>query len=205
MQSTLRNTVGDFRRCWKKLALTDLLYKGIAFVLLTPLVALLLSSMMAVSGRGVVTDMGLLEFFLGPVGWICGIFVGALTVAIVAFEMAALLIVLAASKQNPVTATSALLFASSYAWPIIRVTARMAAITLAMMVPFLLIAILVYSTLLTEFDINFYLQQKPPAFLLAVGIAAVLLLALAVVLLRLATSWLFACCSRRFPRVRRCE
>ena len=49
-----------------------------------------------------------------------------------------------------------------------------------------------YLTLLTEFDINFYLTQKPTEFKVAIGIAVVVGIGLAVVLLRLATSWFYA-------------
>ena len=41
----------NFRSCWKVLALTDIVFKVAAFVLFTPLVALLFRLFVAASGR----------------------------------------------------------------------------------------------------------------------------------------------------------
>jgi glycerophosphoryl diester phosphodiesterase len=56
----------------------------------------------------------------------------------------------------------------------------------------LLIAAVVYLTLLTEYDINYYLKEKPPAFKVAVGIGVIIVSVLVVCLVRLFTSWFFA-------------
>ena len=50
-RSLLNAAAGDFRRSWKELALTDIAYKIIAFVVLTPLVAILFRVLIAVSGK----------------------------------------------------------------------------------------------------------------------------------------------------------
>ena len=36
MRTLIGDTAGDFRCCWKPLFLTDVIYKVVAFVLLTP-------------------------------------------------------------------------------------------------------------------------------------------------------------------------
>ena len=46
--------------------------------------------------------------------------------------------------------------------------------------------------LLGDHDINFYLKERPPAFLAALGIGGVIVVALAAVLLRLFTGWFYA-------------
>ena len=86
---------------------------------------------------------------------------------------------------------AAIQFAGTKAWPVLRVTARMVGISLLRAAPYLAIAGIVYLVLLREFDINYYMQEKPPVFLVALGIAGVLAAALAVVLLRLFAGWLF--------------
>jgi glycerophosphoryl diester phosphodiesterase len=58
--------------------------------------------------------------------------------------------------------------------------------------PFGLAAAATYFALLTEFDINFYLKEKPPVFVLAVSIGVVILLALTAVLLWLLSGWVSA-------------
>jgi glycerophosphoryl diester phosphodiesterase len=166
--------IRDFSVNWKKLVLTDIFFKAIAFVVLTPLVGLLFRASLTVSGNAVLADQDILFFLLGPMGWISFILVGAVALAIIALEQAALLSVLGASgQQREMGITGALWFAAKNAWPVLRVTGRMAALTLLMLAPFLLVGALVYSSLLTEFDINYYLKEQPPVFQRCAGVKSV--------------------------------
>ena len=78
-------------------------------------------------------------------------------------------------------------------------------LTALVMVPFLAIAAAVYFSLLTEYDINFYLKEKPPVFLVCLGIGGVLGVVLAAILLRLFSGWLFALPLVLFEDVRPAE
>jgi len=183
----------DFRRCWKQLFLADMVYKIVAFVVLTPLASLLFRALLATTGKTVLADQDILFFFLGPVGWLCFVGVGALWLGIVALEQAALMGVLCASQhQQRIGLVGALLFAKARGWSVIQVTARILAYTLLTMAPFLIAAGVVYITLLGKYDINYYLKERPPIFLTVLGIGGVLLVALTVVLLRFFTNWFFA-------------
>ena len=93
--SLLRGVIGDLRLSWKELALAGLVFKIIAFVVLTPLVGILFRVLIAMSGTSVLSDVDLLYFFLRPIGWLCFIIVGALWLAIIALEQAALLGIIA--------------------------------------------------------------------------------------------------------------
>ena len=191
--STLHDSMRDFRSCWKQLVLTDVAYKIVAFVVLTPLLASLFRVLLAAAGETVLADQDILFFFLGPVGWICFIAVGALWLGIVALEQSALMGILCASQQQQrIGVLDALHFAKDSAWPVLRVTTRLVAFTLLIVAPFLVVAGLVYSFLLTEYDINFYLKEKPPVFLVAVGIGGILIVTLVPVLLRMFTGWFYA-------------
>ena len=83
-------------------------------------------------------------------------------------------IICAMRGQQRIGIVGALKFASANAWSVIRVTARLIALTLLTIAPFLAVAGLVYFSLLAEYDINYYLTEKPPAFLVAVGIGGVI-------------------------------
>ena len=193
MSSLIGGTVRTFHRSWKQLVLTDIVYKVIALVLLTPLVGGLFRLLVAISGSAVLSDVDILFFFLGPVGWICSISVGALWLGIVALEQASLTgIICAKTADKNLGPVGAIRFALANAWPVIRVTARIVALTLLTATPFLGLAAAVYFTLLTDYDINYYLKEKPPVLGLAVGIGVILMLALVVLLLRLFTGWFFA-------------
>ena len=95
----LSTAMRDFCRSWKDLAMTDIAYKVIAFIVLVPSVGVLFRVVLATSGRSVLADQDILFFFLGPIGWICFVVVGAIWIGIIALEQAALLGILAASAS----------------------------------------------------------------------------------------------------------
>jgi glycerophosphoryl diester phosphodiesterase len=72
---------------------------------------------------------------------------------------------------------------------VLRLTANMVVRLLAGLIPFLLVAGIAYLALLRDYDINYYLAVRPPAFWAAVAIAAALLVALAVLLVRTVARW----------------
>jgi len=182
----------SFRSCWKQLILTDIAYKIIAFVLLTPLVAILFRAFIAVSGSQVLADQDILLFFLGPVGWGCLVIVGALWLGIEVVKLATLMAILATSPQERFGVLDALRFASACAWPVFQLLARLIALMLFVVAPFLAAGALVYFTLFSEYDINYYLQDKPRAFWVALGIIALIVVSVSAISLRLLTGWFLA-------------
>jgi len=187
-----RSMLSDYRRNWRGLTLTDLSYKVIAFALLTPLAATVFRGFVAISGRDVLADKDIMNFFLHPIGWGALIAIGALTVAILATEQAALMaIVHYGDDARKVTVRQALLFAGANFGVILRVTVRMVLLAILVTLPFLAVAGLTYYLLLTKFDINFYLSQRPPEFLAAVGIGAALGAGLVAVLVKLIAGWAY--------------
>jgi glycerophosphoryl diester phosphodiesterase len=185
--------VPQFRRCWASLALTDLAWKIIAFVLLTPLVTVSFRAMLALSGTTVLADQDILLFFLHPGGVLAGMVFGGALLAIVALEQTALLGVLCADEAGRrIDVAAALRFARAHAWPVLRVSARIVGATLLAVAPFGAALGLTYLALLGGHDINYYLKERPPAFLAAAGIGGVVVAAMAVVLVRLFAGWFYA-------------
>lgn len=171
---------------------TDVVYKLVAFLILTPLVAALFRLLVAFSGRTVIADQEILFFFLAPTGWLCLITAGVLWIAITAAELAALLVVLAADDEQHVTATDAVRFVLASLPRISKVIARVLSIVVLAIAPFLATGAITYFMLLTDHDINFYLKEKPPAFMAAVTIGAVISVLVAGIAVHLAANWLFA-------------
>lgn len=192
MNDLLRDSLRDFRQCWKHLFLTDLLFKLIAVALLTPLVAIPFRWFLSLSSDGVLADVDVLYFFLTPIGIACLITVGALSLAVIALEMTSLMGVLAAKKGRKRPVLGSIRFASLHAVPVIRVALRIIAWTLLIAAPFLIVAAIVYFSLLTEFDINYYLKARPPVFLVALAIGAVLAVGLIGLLIFFTSGWLLA-------------
>ena len=186
-----RNSVGQvIGRCWRQLLATDLLFKLLAFVVLTPLVGLLFRVLLAFSGRSSLVGLEFLYFFLGPVGWGTALALGAFWLAIVALEQVTLfgILVAATFKLHP-RILPALRLAARSAPAILGATARMVGWTLLCSAPFLAAGGLVYLGLLSRFDINFYLQRRPPEFWLAVLLAGLIGSGLAWVWIWLASGW----------------
>jgi glycerophosphoryl diester phosphodiesterase len=189
----LRKIANEFRANCKPLVLTDLAFKVIAFVVLTPLVGGLFRFFVSISGRQVLADEDILFYFLGPVGWLTLITVGATWLAIVALEQTALLAILSRREHGEVAKVSdGLAFAWRNATGVLKVTSRMVVWTLVVAVPFLAAGGAIYLKLLTEFDINFYLTTKPPEFWTAVISIGSILTVMAVVLVWLFSGWLLA-------------
>lgn len=189
----IRQIAGSLGAAWRPLVATDLLYKLLAFVILTPLLAGLFHFLLAIAGQSVLTDVDIALFFAGPFGWLCAIVLGAVWLSIVALEQASLLAILAARHRGQqLGMLDSLRFAAGHAADVLKVTAKMICWTLLSLVPFLLIAGAVYFGLLGEYDINFYLKERPTEFQVAVGIGVVLVLILAVILFRLYSGWFLA-------------
>ena len=189
----IRQITGSLGAAWRPLVATDLLYKLLAFVILTPLLAGLFHFLLAIAGQSVLTDVDIALFFAGPFGWLCAIILGAVGLSIVALEQASLLAILAARHRGQqLGMLDSLRFAAGHAADVLKVTAKMIGWTLLSLVPFLLIAGAVYFGLLGEYDINFYLKERPTEFQVAVGIGGVLVLILAVILFRLYSGWFLA-------------
>ena len=192
-RTSLRSALSLFRDCWTPLALTDIAWKVVAFVTLTPLVAVLFRVLLAMSGRTVVADQDILLVFLQPGGLLGAIVLGGMLLAIVALEQAALMAVLYAHQAGRrVDPAVAIRFALAHAGPVFRLAVRIVGATLLATAPFVAALALTYLGLLADHDINFYLKERPPAFLVAAGIGAGVAATLAVTLLRLFTGWFYA-------------
>jgi len=95
-------------------------------------------------------------------------------------------------ERRRIAVVTALRFALAHAWPVLRVAGRMVGATLLAVAPFAAVLGLTFYLLLGDRDINFYLKERPPAFLAALGIGGVAAVAMAAVLLRLFTGWFYA-------------
>ncbi|MDA7873945.1 glycerophosphodiester phosphodiesterase [Rhodopirellula sp.] len=191
-KNTLVKASGDFRRHWLELFLTNGLYTVIAVVLLTPMLVALSQLLLRLSGKAVLADQDILLFLLEPAGWICVITLGALWLGIIILGQASMMAILAAPLHHKTGTVVAIRFAVAHAWQISQVTARLVIRIGLLVAPFLGIAAVTYAILLSKFDINFYLQEKPTEFIVAVSIGAVLAITLAILLLRFVSSWILA-------------
>lgn len=173
--------------------MADVLFKLLAFILLTPLFVALFRSLLTLSGTSVLSDVDIAMFFAGPFGWFCAIALGSVWLGIVAFEQATLLSILAShSSGQKIGVLTALRFTASHSLRILNVTARLIGWSLQIIAPFLLIAGGVYFWLLGDYDINYYLNERPAEFKVAVAVGAALVVTMVGILLRFYSAWFLA-------------
>ena len=181
----LRELVQAIRPCLRELVWTNLIYKFIAFCLLGPLLGLVIQSLLWLSGQSVIADLEIAAFLLGPLGWFSAIVLGACWLGISALEQVSLLAILAADKRGRrIRVRSALRFTAAHVVAVLRLSGRLVAWTLVLIAPFGIVAAVIYTQLLSSYDINFYLKERPIEFQIAVGLGILLGLGLVGVLVR---------------------
>ena len=89
----VRGALRDFRRTWPQLLLTDLLARIAAFVVLTPVTALLLGLFLIRTDDQVLTDTDIAVFVLHPIGITALIVVGGVGLAVLFAKQAVLMVV----------------------------------------------------------------------------------------------------------------
>lgn len=181
---------------------TDLAYKLLAMVVLTPLLTILLQGLLVVRGNRVLSDLEIAKFFIGPLGWLCAIVIGAVWLGILALEQASLLAILAANSQGKqISPLGALSYALNQTVCVVRVAGRLTAFSLLIAAPFLLVAGSIYFFALSEYDINYYLDERPLVFRIVLGLAVILGATLLTILLRFYSGWFLALPLVLFDRV----
>jgi glycerophosphoryl diester phosphodiesterase len=194
IRGVVTDAVRDLSDSWRSLAITDLVYKAVAFALLTPGTVLLVHWMAARAGTRVIADADIAKFFITTrVGVLILIFGGAILLAITALEAACLMAIgLAGAKGTRLNARGALAFGAKRAPFVLALVWHMLVRVILGVLPFLAAIGAVYFALLRPHDINYYLAHRPPVFYLAAAISAVILAALAAVLVRTIARWALA-------------
>jgi glycerophosphoryl diester phosphodiesterase len=194
IRSIFSEALGDLRQAWRTFAILDVAYKAIAVAVLMPVTTYLLYLLRAGTSNRVVADVEIaLFFFTTPAGIAALVLGGSLIAAITAVEISCLLAIGFGRTQGVILdARSALRFGAAHAWNVLRLTANMVVRLLLGLVPFALVAGVVYFALLREHDINYYLSQRPAQYWIAVTAVAMLAMALIVLLVRTVARWILA-------------
>ncbi len=189
--SDLRGALTDFRRTWPQLVLIDLLARALAVVVVTPIVGLLLKLFLMRTDDGVLADTDIAAFALHPIGLAAIVIVGAISLGVWFAELGLLMTIgFGAVEDRRVTWLDGVRYVLRHAAQLVRLAGHIIARLLLIAAPFLAAVGGVYVLLLSKYDINFYLADKPPEFWWAVGIASLLLAGLAIIVLKMIGSWI---------------
>jgi glycerophosphoryl diester phosphodiesterase len=194
LRALLAEAAADLRSAWPSLWRTDVAYKLLAFAVLTPMTSWLIYWLRGGTSDRVIADVDIaLFFFTTPAGIVTLLLGASLLVSITAVENACLMAVgFARAHGVTLEAPGALRFGARRALDVLQVAIQMVLRLIAGVIPFALAAGAAYLVLLRDHDINYYLSQRPPEFMAALGIAAVLGAGLAALLLRTVARWALA-------------
>lgn len=208
--SPFREVAAAYRIAWSYLApftAIHLALRLLAAAVITPLLGLVLAGVLATSGEAVLTDQDIAGFLLTPGGFVGALVVVSLSIVASVLEVAVMTNTLRQHQRNAIDALieglSLILarFTALFRFAVLLVL-RLSLIA----VPLLLLAALVAWAALGEYDINYYLSTRPPAFLAAAASIGALLLLLSILLVWQLSSWAVALHFLLFRQVapRRC-
>ncbi len=182
-----------FRRTWKGLVFTGVLFRAFSAIVGAAGSAIVLSWVMGRTGREAVTNADITSLLLTPPG-ILLVLVAISGAAFLALaEQGALMLVAAVQDLRPAQSAGRLapLIGTAVA-RIARLAVILVCVALAVVVPVVAVVGGVYRAALGGHDVNYYLASRPPAFLAVAAFAAALLVATVVVLATWTVRWIVA-------------
>lgn len=182
-----------FARGWRTLLGIHLLFTLAAATLSAPLAAVAIQGAVLVSGQPALSDADIAGFLFSPFGAAAGLAIGTLLVTLQLLGYATLLIPARSFLKHGSCAEARVLPLLIPALPrLLRLSLRFILHLAVVSLPFAGLLAALWYGLLGEHDINFYLAGKPPVFLSALALAALVLLGHLLAVARIATGWVHA-------------
>jgi len=190
---------------WTRFLAIHLAVSVLVFTILTPAATGLLRLAVSLSGSAALSDQDILFFVLSPYGFICALVLGSIFSIIIFLGHAALLVVAASTNAGEAASVKqVLLFLVGRMSSLFQLALLILLRVLLNLLPFVLLLLLVFQLLLSDYDINYYLAEKPAEWRWAIALGSVIGLACGANLLRLFINWIFclplSMFSERSPR-----
>jgi len=194
-KNNLRTWQASLRRLWldrSSVFATHCVYSVLGFVLFAPLLSLVGWLLLKLADEPAISDQDIAWFLLSLPGMLALILFATLLVTILGFELATLMTLGAGTLHGRRLGTlDALRFTAAKARHILSFALRLVIRMLLLTLPFLVAAAIAWS-LLSEFDINYYLSEQPPNFWIAVVVIGLLLLVMLALLTHKLVGWSLA-------------
>jgi glycerophosphoryl diester phosphodiesterase len=193
VRELLTQALGDLRRSWPQLVLTDLLARAIAIAIMAPAISLLGKLFLRRTSTGVVTDEALLSFFLHPFGLAALVVIGAVSGAVLFVESGQLMVIgFGTVEDRQVSWLNAVIYAYRRSAELVQLAANALLRLLLISAPFLATVGAIYWLLQRTHDINYYLTRKPPEFTAALVAAGIVLASLALIIAHKIATWILS-------------
>lgn len=192
-----RRVLRALRGGFRDYAAYSLFIGALGLVMFLPLLGWIAQRLIDRTGGAAIANTDIVQFFLSPLGIVSALVVGTVAIFIVLFNVAGIIAMDVGDEtgQRPrLRATLGLLW--DHLGRLLVLGALFALALVAVALPIMLLAGQVYEGLLSEYDINYYLSDRPPAFWAAVGIAVVVFSIVGLLLFYVYTRWLYS-----IPRV----
>ncbi|WP_164659381.1 glycerophosphodiester phosphodiesterase [Tropicibacter sp. Alg240-R139] len=164
-----------------------------AYALIAPGMAATINLAVSLSNQPALTDQDIAYFILTPVGFLATLIVLSILLAVEVMSFAVMSTSLRYDGPDRWRSSwAAFGFVVSHFKELLVFGLLFVVRVLLLIAPFALAAGVIMLWVTGDYDINYYLTYKPPSFLAAAGIVAVILLALALVLLLRLSSWALA-------------
>jgi glycerophosphoryl diester phosphodiesterase len=194
--TSARDVLASFRTAWRfrwPFLVAHLLIRLLVLAIITPIASLLLYFAIATSGQSALTDQDIAHFLLTPTGLIAALATLCLLMAGAVIDVALMTSILRADQKTASRVFGhGLRFVMSHCVSVLSFSLQLIIRILLIAAPFLIVAAIVAMFSFTQYDINYYLTYRPPGFVIAGSIIALIALALVLVLIRQLSSWAIA-------------
>ncbi|MEM1302901.1 MAG: glycerophosphodiester phosphodiesterase family protein, partial [Pseudomonadota bacterium] len=161
--------------------------------IMVPVIGIGLSLTLLASDQAALTDQDIARFLFTPAGAIGAVVLISLLLVAIVLDVIIATAVLRQGAQTPLTALKLAAGFAIYSAPrLLPFMARFIVKVLIIILPFLAIGGAIAFFFLTQHDINYYLSERPPEFLTAVGLIGFTALALIAVLVPKLCGWAIA-------------
>jgi glycerophosphoryl diester phosphodiesterase len=199
----LRNVVSSFRvtrdsfhsalRVWRPLLMSHFFIRLVSTAVLVPVIGVLLAGWLSFSNQAALTDQDIARFLLTPAGAVGGLVIISLGIAAMVLDVTVMTALLHQDRRRAVSALWAAADFTLVALPrLVHFAVALLQRVLFVVAPFLAVAGVIAFILLRDHDINYYLAQRPPAFLVAAGLIGLVAAAMCVCLVERLSGWALA-------------
>ncbi len=189
----IKQAADDIRAAFLPLLGFNLIVAAVSALVFTPVLAWMFRRFVSSTGKSVLSDMEIASFLLSPYGIAALVAMLVVFLALGIFSSAGYMQILLARIRGGQARVLPTVVITLHQLPqIAGLIAIIVGIALAVALPFLVAIAIFALPLITEFDINFYLAEKPPEFWQAIAIAGSFVLVLVLIYLYLFIGWALA-------------
>lgn len=175
MRQATQTLLRDFNNDRLRLVGCEVFFKLLTIAVLGPLTAWIVLQLISMSGHAAISNVDIAGFLLSPLGVITLVLFVALAWSVFCLGQSALLAIqLGRLTGTPKKMSTASAIALRQLVRIVELAIAFVGVFLVIAAPFLAVAGWIYTQYLSEFDINYYLSERPPEFLWSVAAGIVL-------------------------------